>query len=80
MRWPFVSYKATKRRGVPVFIQMSGNEIVLEGFVSSQRFSKALEERSRASDISIRLLNSLALEGFPCHSPRSSSRKLFGLR
>jgi hypothetical protein len=68
MRWLFVSYKATKRRGVPVFIQMLGKEIALEGSASSQRFRKALGERSRASDISIRLLNSLALEGFPCHS------------
>jgi hypothetical protein len=59
MRWLFVSYKASKRRGVPALIQMSGNEIVLEGSASSQRFRKALGERFRASDISIRLLNGI---------------------
>lgn len=28
-QWLFVSYKATKRRGVPVFIQAPDNEAVL---------------------------------------------------
>ena len=28
-QWLFVSYKATKRRGVPVFIQAPDNELAL---------------------------------------------------
>lgn len=28
-QWLFVSYKATKRRGVPAFIQAPDNEVVL---------------------------------------------------